>query len=162
MNNITTLFTSIILIKQGLRTFTACENLFAENKIKMKINKKLGIWMDHSSAHIMEFNVTPTETRTVNSSFTHQQKEASLNKGEHLMHNKEQHEQGEYYKKLSDIILTYDDVLLFGPTDAKVELLNTMKRNHLFDKIKIETKQADKMTENQKHAFVTDYFEKEL
>ncbi len=29
-----------------------------------------------------------------------------------------------------------------------------------FDKIKIETMQADKMTENQEHAFVRDYFSK--
>jgi hypothetical protein len=30
--------------------------------------------------------------------------------------------------------------------------------NHLFDKINIETRQVDRMTENQQHAFVREYF----
>ena len=38
------------------------------------------------------------------------------------MHNKEQHEQSDYYKKLGETIKNYTEVLLFGPTDAKVEL----------------------------------------
>ena len=76
------------------------------------------------------------------------------------MHHKEQHLKAAYYKKLSTIILGYDEVLLFGPTTAKDELLNTMKANHLFEKIKFEVKQADKMTENQQHAFVQSYFSK--
>jgi hypothetical protein len=50
--------------------------------------------------------------------------------------------------------------LLFGPTDAKVELLNILKADLSFSKIKIETMQSDKMTENQEHAFVKDYFSK--
>ena len=74
------------------------------------------------------------------------------------MHNKEQHEQSEYYKKLEEVILKYDDVIHFGPTDAKVELLNDLRTDNRFAKIKIEIKQADKMTENQQHAFVKDYF----
>ena len=32
------------------------------------------------------------------------------------------------------------------------------KDNHHFDKIKIGVKPADKMTENQQHAFVREYF----
>lgn len=54
----------------------------------------------------------------------------------------------------------YDDVLLFGPTDAKVELLHMLESDNSFSKIKIETRQADKMTENQEHAFAKDYFSK--
>ena len=52
--------------------------------------------------------------------------------------------------------------MLFGPTNAKTELLNLLKADHHFDKINIETKQADKMTENQQHAFVREYFFKHL
>lgn len=124
----------------------------------MKTTKKLGIWMDHSNAHLMEFTVGSMETKILESKFTHGVKEESLSKSENLMHNKEQHQQAEYYNKLGEVIKEYNDVLLFGPTNAKTELLNVLRRDHLFEKIKIETKQADKMTENQQHEFVKEYF----
>ena len=124
----------------------------------MKTLKKLGVWMDHSKAHLTEFKTDPIETKTVESKFTHQAKEHSLSKGENVMHNREQHQQAEYYKKLSAVIRNYDEVVLFGPTEAKNELLNVLKADHHFEKVKIETKHADKMTENQQHAFVKEYF----
>lgn len=123
----------------------------------MKANK-LGIWMDHTSANLIEFTVEPMITDTICSKFTHTEKEHSLSKSESLMHHKEQHQQAEYYKELSDAIRSYSDVLLFGPTDAKVELYNLIKKNHLFNSIKIEIKQTDKMTDKQQHAFVREYF----
>lgn len=124
----------------------------------MKPAKRLGIWMDHSNAHLMEFTADPIETKTIESAFTHQEKEFSLSKNENLMHNKEQHQQAEYYKKLAEVIKGYNEAVIFGPTDAKVELSNMLKADHRFANIKIEIKQADKMTENQQHAFVRDHF----
>jgi hypothetical protein len=126
----------------------------------MTKGKHLGIWMDHSNAHIMEYSSSTMQTTILNSKFTHEEKEQSLSKSEYQMHNKEQHEEGEYYKKLGDVIKNYDEVILFGPTEAKVELFNTLKNDHHFDKIKILIIQADKMTENQQHAFVRDHFSK--
>jgi hypothetical protein len=124
----------------------------------MITGKKLGIWMDHSSAHLTEFSTPPLETKIIGSNFTHEDKENILAKGESFLHKKEQHRQSEYYKKLGDVIKNYDEVILFGPTDAKVELFNSLKSDHLFSKIKIEIKQTDKMTEHQQHVFVNDYF----
>ena len=74
------------------------------------------------------------------------------------MHNKEQHRQSDYYKKIGGEILQYDEVVLFGPTNAKSELANMLKEDHRFASIKLEIKSSDKMTENQEHAFVKDYF----
>jgi hypothetical protein len=128
----------------------------------MTTQKSLGIWMDHLNAHIMEFTTDPIETTTVESKFTHQEKEKTLKKGENLMHDKEQHEENDYYRELGKIIRDYNDVLLFGPTDAKVELFNLLRKDHRFADIVIEIKPADKMTENQQHAFVRDYFSKRL
>jgi hypothetical protein len=124
----------------------------------MTTSKNIGIWMDHASAHLIEFTMDPIETTIITSKFTHQEKEHSLSKSEALMHHKEQHQQAEYYKEIGEVIKKYKEVLLFGPTDAKVELFNLLRKDHLFEKIKIETKQADKMTENQEHAFVKEYF----
>ncbi len=124
----------------------------------MTTKKKLGIWMDNSSAHIMEFSPDTIETNIVESEFTHQIKTHSVGRSEDIMHNKEQHMQGDYYKKLSEVIRNYDEVVLFGPTNAKSELYNILKEDHLFSKIKIEVKSAGNLTENQQHAFVKDHF----
>ncbi len=126
----------------------------------MTTAKSLGIWMDHSSAHLMEFSSDSIETNVIESQFTHQQKEQTMHKGESHMHNKEQHQQSDYYKKLAEAIRNYEEVILFGPTDAKAELHNILKADHRFADIKIEVKQADKMTENQEHAFVKEHFSK--
>jgi hypothetical protein len=124
----------------------------------MTPTKNLGIWMDHASANLMEFTNEPIETKTVESAFTHEEKADTLGNSEHVMHNKEQQQQSAFYKKIGESIKNYDEVILFGPTDAKQELFNLLKADHHFDKIKIEVKQSDKMTENQQHAFVKDYF----
>lgn len=124
--------------------------------------KQMGICMDHATANLMELTSGDMETKTINSKFTHEQKEDTLHKGEKVMHHKEQHVQLGYYKEIAAVIKNYEEVLIFGPTDAKSELLNLLKADHHFDKINIETKQADKMTENQQHAFVKEYFFKHL
>ncbi len=127
-----------------------------------KSAKKLGIWMDHSTANLMEFTTDPIQTTSIQSKFTHEAKESSLERGENRMHTKEQHQQAEYYKKIGQVIQNYEEVILFGPTSAKTELLNTLAGDHLFSSIKIKIQQADKMTENQQHAFVREYFTKNL
>ena len=136
--------------------------LFFNKQLSMKkVKKLLGIWMDHASANIMALTEKPIQTITIKSAFTHEVKEAILEKSEKLMHNKEQQEQGDYYKKLIELIGDYDEVVIFGPTDAKLELLTKLRKNHLLENIQIDIKQADKMTEKQEHAFVLDYFSKQ-
>jgi len=127
----------------------------------MKKTRLLGIWMDNASAHTMTYVNDSIITEVIHSAFTSQEREESLNKSENLMHNKEQQQQGSYYKRLGDIIKNYQKVLIFGPTNAKSELANVLKEDHHFDEIEIEVKSADKMTEHQMHAFVKDYFNPE-
>ena len=124
----------------------------------MKTKKHLGIWMDHASANLMDASNGTIATNTITSEFTPQERQRTLNKGEYMMHNTEQQEQHAYYEKIGNAIKNYDEVLLFGPTKAKEELLNMLKSDRHFEKIKFEVKHADKMTENQQHAFVKDYF----
>ena len=124
----------------------------------MKTQKDLGIWMDHSMACLLDAKSDPMTTKTISSSFTHHEKHRIANKGEGHMHNDEQQKQHAYYKEIGEAIRNYDRVVLFGPTKAKEELFNLLKKDHSFEKIKIEVKHSDKMTENQQHAFVKQYF----
>lgn len=125
----------------------------------MKTGKKLGIWMDHAQAHVMEF-ADPIITKTITSDSTHEEREFTLQKGESFMQRKNQQQLREYYESLAEVIKRYDEVLIFGPTNARVELVNILEADLHFSNIKIESKASDKMTENQEHAFVRDYFSK--
>ena len=127
---------------------------------KMETSKKLVIWMDHSDALLMDFttNSISIETKIVTSKFTNQEKEQSRDIDENLMHNKEQHKQSEYYKKLANVIKNYNEVILFGSTDAKTELFNILKADLCFMEIKIKVKETERMTEYQQNTFAREHF----
>jgi stalled ribosome rescue protein Dom34 len=118
--------------------------------------KHLGIWMDHSNAFLMELKNDAIVQSNVVSEFSHHESGNSFNNNETITHNKEQ--RSSYYKKLGDVIRNFQEVVLFGPTDAKNELLNLCEANHLFEKIKINVVSSDKMSANQMHTFVRAYF----
>jgi len=124
----------------------------------MKTTKQLGIWMDHSIAHVIKLTNGTIETNSVESIPEIQENQEIVYKDESHSLNKEQGQLASYFRKLEDIILENDQVILFGPTEAKNELLNVIKENHLFDKIKIEVESADKMTEVQRNTFVKEHF----
>lgn len=124
----------------------------------MKTKKQIGIWMDHSKAYLIDMSNDTIVTTLIESEVETQQSEESILKDESHMLNKEQAKMATYYKKLGEAIEHFDDVILFGPTDAKKELLNLLKDDNQFEKIKIEVKTTDKMNENQCTTFVKEYF----
>lgn len=124
----------------------------------MKRRKRLGIWMDHSIAHLMEFTNKHFEVKTIESKLANELKNESLSKNESLTPNKKKRLLLDYYNKLSEAIKDYEQVILFGPTDAKIEFFDLLSEDIRFLKIKFEIKNTDKMTENQQHAFVQEYF----
>jgi len=128
----------------------------------MKNTKQLGIWMDHSNAYLMELTNGTIVTNVVESEFVKQDNGYDMKYHEKSYHNKEQQQQSDYFKKLRDLIRNYQEVVLFGPTDAKAELFNQLNGDHLFEKIKIEVEQSDQMNENQRQTFISEYFKKRM
>lgn len=124
----------------------------------MKSAKKIGIWLDHATANIMEFSDDKIITTKLESTPAFPEQLQNLRMDESLMHNKEQNQKSDYYKKLGYIIIDYNEVLLFGPTDAKTELFNLLKDNRLFKKVIITVQPADNMSDNQQQAYVKDFF----
>ncbi|MEZ4884552.1 MAG: hypothetical protein R3E32_07500 [Chitinophagales bacterium] len=124
----------------------------------MNTKKNLGIWMDHSTANLIDVN-TKKSNHSISSQFTHNTKEEVLNRSEYIMHNKEEQMNEAYYKEIADEILKYDHVLLFGPTNARLELHNYLNKDLHFKDIKIDIESADKMTENEQFAFVRKHFD---
>lgn len=119
---------------------------------------KLGIWMDHDHAYLIEFVPESLQTRTIPSAFKHESKENHVTHGEDHDLARHNRHKSEYYKGLGDIIRNYQEVLLFGPTNAKTEFLNTLAGNQQFSRINIQIEQSDKMTKNQMQAFVRNHF----
>jgi stalled ribosome rescue protein Dom34 len=124
----------------------------------MSTEKKLAVWMDHSSARIIEYPLDSTVSRTITSDFTSTEKRETLEKSERMMNNIKQHDQLAYFKELAKVISQYNTVLLFGPTNAKSELLNFLKSDHHFDKVKVKALPKDKMNDHEQQEFVRNYF----
>ncbi|MFV8271371.1 hypothetical protein ACNQGP_15740 [Flavobacterium sp. GT2N3] len=124
----------------------------------MKTTKKLGIWMDHSIAHLMEFTTKHFEIETIESKLNNKETMASLAQSENYDLIEEKKQLFDYYKKIGETIKNYKRVILFGPTNAKIELFDLLSEDIRFLKIKFEIKDTDKMDENQQHNFVIDYF----
>jgi stalled ribosome rescue protein Dom34 len=122
------------------------------------MTKSIGIYMDHASAHIIPSTGDPAETTLIESAFTASDKTLTFEHGEKAMHHSQQRDLSAYYKKIGEVIKQYEQVVLFGPTDAKKELLNLLKKDHHFDQISIRFEHTDKLTENQQLALVREHF----
>lgn len=123
----------------------------------MEKHKILGIWMDHSSAELIDLNKKET-TSHIKSDFNFEVQEEILQRSESHMHNKRQQLHEAYYKAIGEKILSYEHVLLFGPTNAKSELHNYLKKDLHFKDIQMDVESADNITENEKIAFVKKHF----
>lgn len=128
----------------------------------MKATKRIGVWMDHSSARLMEYTTEDYKVVTVASEMNGLDNQEGLQHSESLLHHKENHSIKAYYKTLIEKIRDYDEVVLFGPTTAKTELYNLIREEHKYDALKIETKSADKMSYDEQHVFIQEYFSKLL
>ena len=94
----------------------------------MRSAKQLGIWMDHSSANIFELLYDTVILKTMESNPAFPEQVENLRLDESLMQNKEQNQYADFYKKLSYIINDYSEVLLFGPTDAQIRIIQCVKK----------------------------------
>jgi len=126
----------------------------------METQTKIGIWMDHVNAHLIDLD-SNGKNYTITSNFDNDVQNEAIRKSENGMHNKRQQLQESYYKEIAAVILNYDAVLLFGPTNAKAELHNYLVDDLHYKDKKIDVLPADKMTDNQKEAFVKSHFEKQ-
>jgi hypothetical protein len=135
--------------------------------------KRIGVWLDHHKASFISFEPLNEHVQTVYSNLdTNQQRfdgeEANGTRWAWAMSSNEWHknhrameELDKYYDTLSKLLEEYEEILLFGPTDAKRELKNKLAAQKHFARKIIHTENSEKMTENQLLAFVRDFFSAE-
>ena len=124
----------------------------------MNTLKQLGIWMDHSTAHLIELSNDNVATNTIELSPAPSEQIENHGSDESLMNNKEQNQLSDYFLNLSKVIKEYNEVVLFGPSSAKTELYHQLKEDIHFDEIKIDVELADIMTDHEQEVFVRKYF----
>ena len=123
----------------------------------MKSKEKIGIWMDHSEAHLIEFSLKKPEIQLIYRD--HESMEANVHKySEKQANNRKRNNQEAFYKRIWDVASDYDEVLLFGPTEAKSEFFNHIRSNRANDRVSIALRNKEKMTPDEMHDFVYHYF----
>ena|SRR5690606_17390565 len=137
------------------------------------IKKQIGIWLDHSKAHIIgHHDGSAFIIESVDSPFERFKREDGevsdktrfspnpehASNNEFRKHNIAQNELNEYFKILEDKLTDYDEILLFGPTTAKEQLMNRLSESKSFKSKTISIQSSDKMSENQLLAFVREFF----
>jgi stalled ribosome rescue protein Dom34 len=117
----------------------------------MAIRKKIGVWMNHTHAHIKAYtNMYLDKAESTDREHKHM--------GESNMHHNETKEQSEFYNLIGKEILDYNDILIFGPNDAKTELYNHLKADSKFEDVNIELKNAGKLSDVQERAVIKAHF----
>jgi hypothetical protein len=135
------------------------------------MNKKVvGVWLDHSKAHFITFNGAEASINTVESGYKRLNREDgkgstdtrfradAFSNNEDNKQNKKLVEKNKYFKDIEKAMKGFDEVFMFGPTNAKVELLNLLQENKSFKGKISKVENADKLTQNQMIARVREFF----
>jgi hypothetical protein len=115
----------------------------------MNIKKQLGIWMDYSNAHVMEYKLGFVGKRVIHSDISKKIIAEGDFPGDSITG---------YYDKLKEIIKDYDELVLFGPTQVQTGLQNVLLSDSIFNHIHIELKEPTKLTDMEQYDFVKKYF----
>jgi hypothetical protein len=124
----------------------------------MKNNKQLSIWMDYSNALLMELYNHMIISKRIAVKFPDNNNPTTANPFVTISTKEMKHLQMEYFNEISNIVVNYQEVLLFGPSDAKNELLTLLKADRHFKNIIFELVNTSKMKESKIHDFVIEHF----
>jgi len=142
----------------------------------MKHNAKksqVGVWLDHSQAHFIKYSQENSFlAETIESPYKRIKRDDGESSdstkfganpqyssdNENRKNNIALNELSEYFKMLEAKLSEYDEILLFGPSTAKDQLMNRISSKKAFEKKTIYVKNSDKKTNKQLLAFVRDFF----
>ena len=124
----------------------------------MNLKKRIGIWMDYTSAQIYENATGEFLLTSMESNFYLPIKKKGEASSESPIHNEKNQTDQAFYNDLLLLVKDYDEAVLFGPTQAKTALFDLIKANPECNNLYIQTLEADKMTTEQMKAFVKTHF----
>jgi len=116
-----------------------------------------GVCLDSHNAIIIA-NTSETENGDYSIQDKVQASEYHGGKGEHFMHNAEQSNHLKYFKSVANLLLNFDEILVFGPGKSQEEFINFLHEDAQFKSKKITIDSAGQLTDPQMIAKVRDFF----
>jgi stalled ribosome rescue protein Dom34 len=127
------------------------------------MKKEVGLWIDHREAVLVTITADGDETTRiysdieVDAQFSGSSRSAGSQDAENMQDRKYTNNLGRYYDAIIGYIRDADSIRIFGPGEAKGELVKRLKSKNLRKRIvSIET--TDKLTDPQIEAKVRQHF----
>jgi hypothetical protein len=131
--------------------------------------KKVGIWLDQKEANIITLEDNTITKRKIYSEIETRKRIPGESKifgrfGDQYLNDEKSKENKikelthKYLNKIVNQLTEVDEIILFGPAQSKIKLQKLLSSNAILSSKLKEVQNANKMTENQKVAFVKKYF----
>ncbi|HVF80919.1 MAG TPA: hypothetical protein VM884_03255 [Flavisolibacter sp.] len=126
--------------------------------MKQKTQKQYaGVWLDNTKAIIItDTSESDTSEYTILNKV--KAKEAQGGGSEHSMNNAKQSDMLKYYKTVSNLLLDYDEILVFGPGKSQEQFQHHLQQDAQFNSKKITIDTAEQLTDPQMIARVREHF----
>jgi len=125
--------------------------------MKQVHKQNAGVWLNNNEAKIITNN-----SGNGNDHYSIQGKlkirETQASGSEHSMNSSKRSDMAKYFKSLSILLLTYDEIFVFGPGKSQEQFHNQLKNDVQFRNKQITIGSADQLTDNQMIAMVRDFF----
>ncbi len=132
------------------------------------MKKQVGLWIDHRKAVIVTIENEVEEIREIASNMEKRIRYSSGSRSnsrnnsqgsmsEDMRDRKFDNHLSQYYKEIISLIRDADSIWIFGPGEAKGELLNSLKNEGL-EGLVVGIETEDKMTDNQIAAKIRDHY----
>jgi hypothetical protein len=132
------------------------------------VKKEVGLWIDHRKAVIVSIENEVEEIQEIASNmekrirYSSGSRSNSLNSSqgstsEDMRDRKFDNHLNQFYKEIISMIRDADSIWIFGPGEAKGELLNSLKNEGL-EGLVVGIETEDKMTDNQIAAKIRDHY----
>ena len=135
------------------------------------MSNKIGIWIDHRKAVIVNLSNGEHNVQIIPSNIEKRVRAAGGSRtgntpwgpqdivAEDQIFRKYLHHLDSYYDKLIDIIKDSDAIFIFGPGRAKIELVKKINKSKALIKKLVNTETTDKLTDRQIVAKVKKFFQ---
>lgn len=124
-------------------------------------NQKLhaGVWLDNAKAIIITNN---SDNEKEEYTIQNKVKATAGHSGgnEHTMNNAKQTESLKYFKSVSNLLVNYDEILIFGPGKSQEQFQHHLQEDAQFKSKKITIDSAEQLTDPQMIAKVREHFKK--
>lgn len=129
--------------------------------------KKTGIWLDFDKAYIIEIDNKEERIKKIDSNIEHFNVHGGSrskvaygpqdNVSESKLLARKQQQQKAYFENVMNQTGLKNDLILFGPAEAKINFKKAIQANSFFKGNILALETTDSMTENQMKAWLRDY-----